>query len=549
MRLKKKVSALSLICIMTATGLVGCGSSKKAGAVDGYAVLANENARKAIDLCIDRKQMCDVLLSNGSFPAKYFTATNLVKNEGKDYTDLLASANVDAGRQDDKEAAKYWAKAKEELGFDKVELEFLTRDTELDIKQAEFYQSEIQEALEGCTVKIQQLPFKQQLQKQDKREYQIVMAGWSPDYPDPLTFLDTMVTGKKKSNSTGYSNKEYDKLIDQAKRETDINKSWALYAKAEELMLKDMYIAPLYQRTEAYLQNPNVKGIVDGAFAANQSYKWADCDDHELNVTEASDIPSMDPAKATDTTSSIALSNTMEGLTRIDKNGNAIPGLAESWTTSEDGLTWTFKIRAGQKWSNGDPVTAGNFEYAWKRLLNPDTKSTYGWILYDIEGAEEANTKGGDAVDKVGVKAVDDNTLEVKLNRPVTYFEKLVFDARFLPVDQKFVEEKGDKFGTSQEDTNYCGPFTMSTWKLEDRFAMTKNPDYWDNSTVKLNTINFKIVKDDNARLNLYENGNVDRIKLSSDQVAKYKDSKDLKYVKESAVFYLEMNSSGKYGR
>ncbi|MDR0880407.1 MAG: ABC transporter substrate-binding protein [Clostridioides sp.] len=549
MQLKKKVGVLSLICMMTATGLVGCGG-KKSGAVDGYTVLANINARKAIDLCIDRQQMCDVLLANGSFPAKYFTATNFAFDEnGKDYTDLLKAAGVDAGKQDDKAAAELWAKAKEEVGFDKVELEIITQDSEIAVKLAEFYQAEMQEALEGCTVKVQQVPFKQQLEKQDKRDFQLSMAGWVPDYPDPLTFLDTMVTGKKYSDNTGYSNKEYDKLIDQAKNEKDQKKSWDLFAKAEKMLLDDMYFVPTYQRTTASLTKPEVTGIVNGTFGAKQSFKWADGKNHELNLTEGSDIPSMDPAKATDTTSSLALNNTMDGLTRIDGEGNAVPGLAESWSTSADGLTWTFKIRQGQKWSNGDPITAGDFEYAWKRLLNPDTKSTYGWIMYDIDGAEKANTEGGDAVDKVAVKAVDDNTLEVKLNRPVTYFDKLVFDARFLPVDKKFVEEKGDKFGTTKDDTNYCGPFTMTTWKLEDQFAMTKNENYWDKSTVKLNKINFKIVKDDNARLNLYEKGDVDRIGLSSDQIAKYKNDKNLSYIKEAGVFYFEINGSGKAGK
>ncbi|MDR0879129.1 MAG: ABC transporter substrate-binding protein [Clostridioides sp.] len=548
MKVRKKIGTLALILMMTTTGLVGCGG-KQSSETDPYKVLANKNARQAIQLAINRQELCDVILGNGSIPAKYYTGTDLVKEDGKDYTDLLKDAGVDKSITDVDKAKELWKKAKEEVGFDKVEIQIMTEDLELTQKQAEFYQAQLQDALEGLTVTIHQIPFKQQLQNQEKRNYQISMSGWVPDYPDPLTFLDTMVTGKQYAGQTGYSDKEYDKLIDQAKHESDRKKSWDIYANAEEKMLDEANLIPIFQPTNAILQKPEVKGLVITKFGAKTQFKWAEGKNKQINLYEAADIPTLDVSKVSDTTSSGVLINVMEPLCRIDEKGDATPGIAESWTTSEDGLTWTFKIRDGVKWTNGDKITAKDFEYSWKRTLDPKTKSTYGWIMYDIVGAEEANTKGGDAVDKVGVKALDDNTLEVKLVRPVTYFDKLTYDVRFLPLNKKYVESKGDKYGTTKEDTIYCGPFSLDTWKMEDQFSIIKNPSYWDASTVKLDRVNYKIVKDSNAALNLYENGDIDRVGLTADQVDKYKNDPNLTHMNNASVYSLQINASGKNGR
>lgn len=545
MVLRKRLAAIFAATALAATSLVGCNStggsgSSKGGAGDPYNVLANKNAREAIALAVDKQPICDVILNNGSKPVKYFTGENLAVNNGKDYIELTKDAGYE---HDDAKAAEAWAKAKEEVGFDTVELEILSSDTDVSLKMAEYLQGEIQQSLEGVTVKIKSVPFKQQLQLQTSGDYHISTAGWSPDYPDPLTFLDTMVTGKQYAAQTGYSSEEYDKLIDEAKNESDLEKSWSKYAEAEKLMLSDAYMIPLYQKTISYLEKPEVSGILRNNWGAPYGFKNADIDreNKELNISRGADASSLDPSKATDAESSLILSNTMEPLTRVNEKGDVVPGAAEKWSVSEDGLTWTFNLRKGAKWSNGDEVTAKDFEYSWKRTIDPKTASEYAWILYDIEGAEEANLNGG-SLDKVGVKAVDDYTLEVKLNRPVTYFNKMVVDARFLPQNQKFVESQGDKFGNSVETTVFNGPFTLTTWKIEDQYIMTKNADYWDASAVKLNKVNVKITKDTNADVNLYENGDIDLVGLSAEFVEKYRKDPNFKEQAQSGVYYMEIN-------
>ena len=140
-----------------------------------------------------------------------------------------------------------------------------------------------------------------------------------------------------------------------------------------------------------------------------------------LNLAIGSEPPTIDPALATDSTSGAIIKNVFEGLTAMNNEGEVLPAAAESWEVSEDGLTYTFTLRDGNVWSNGDPVTASDFEFAWKRVLNPETASQYASILYVLEGAEAYNSGEGEA-DAVGVTAVDEKTLEVKLANPTSFF-------------------------------------------------------------------------------------------------------------------------------
>ena len=266
--------------------------------------------------------------------------------------------------------------------------------------------------------------------------------------------------------------------------------------------------------------------------------------DNVLNVTETQDIPSMDSALATDAVSFNTLNNTMEGLYRLGENDEAVEGMAEGEPeVSEDGKTWTFKIRDA-KWSNGDPVTAHDFVYAWRKALNPDTAAEYAYIMYDLKNAQAVNA-GEMAPEELGVKAIDDKTLEVQLENPVPYFKQLLAFGTFLPQNEKFVKEQGDQFGLEANTTVYNGPFTLSEWKHEDQFVMKKNPDYWDADAVKLDEIHTKIVKDTQTDVNLFETGDADQIKLSSEFVDKYKEHEGFFTVKESSVFFLRMNQEG----
>ena len=261
-----------------------------------------------------------------------------------------------------------------------------------------------------------------------------------------------------------------------------------------------------------------------------------------LNVVESSEIPSMDTTLATDAVSFNVMNNVMEGLYRLGENDEVTDGVAEGEPeVSEDGKTYTFKLRKDAKWSNGDPVTAHDFVYAWQKAVNPDTGAQYAYMMYVVENGQEINS-GKKKPSELGVKAIDDNTLEVKLANAVPYFKSLLSFGTFMPQNQKFVEEQGDKYGLEADTTIYNGPFTLSEWKHEESFKLSKNKEYWDKDTVKLETVNFKIVKDTNTAVNLYETGKIDRVGLSAEHVDNFKDSEEFLTEPDSSVFYLEFN-------
>lgn len=543
MRIKRKISVLSTILLLGGVLSVGCASTNTATEkeADANVVLKNINARKAIAMAIDKESFTDVILNNGSSEANYFVPKKLsINSKGQDYRDYAGELGY---THDDKKAKEEWEKAKKEVGFDTVKVSLLLTDSEINKKLGEFIQGELN-GLDGLEVEIKQLPTTQFIDNLKKGEFNLLVSGWGPDYPDPLTYLATLTPGQLFSTAINYDNKEYNDLLEQAKTKVNLDESWELYKKAEQILLEGADISPLHQRGNSVLQKPYVKDIAVLTFGPKYSYKWAsvDKDDKVLNVTGVSDITSFDNPKIADLASREVSLNVMEGLVRLDKDMNAVPAMAKSWSTSEDGKTWTFNIRENAKWSNGENVSAHDFEYAFKRSLDPKTAAENTSVFYDIVGAEDYNLAKNNDVNSVGIKAVDDYTLEIKLKRPVAYFDKLMSHPIFSPQNQKFVESQGDAFGTSVETTLFNGPFVVTDWKKEDQYTMKKNPNYWDKDGVKLETIHTKIVKENNAALNLYQSENIDRVTLTAEQVDKYKDSPELIKEVESNTTFLLIN-------
>ncbi|CAI8847690.1 MULTISPECIES: peptide ABC transporter substrate-binding protein [Bacillus] len=261
-----------------------------------------------------------------------------------------------------------------------------------------------------------------------------------------------------------------------------------------------------------------------------------------LQLTETGEIPSLNSLKVTDAVSFNVLNNVMEGLFRLSKNDEVIPGIAQKHEISKDGKTYTFHLRDA-KWSNGDPVTAHNFVYAWKQLVNPETGSEYAYIMYDVKNAEKINKKQI-GLDELGVKAQDDKTFTVELEHPVPYFTKLLCLPSFYPINEKYAKEQGDKYGLEANKTLYNGPFTLSEWKHEASFTMKKNNQYWDKKEVKLDEVNYQIVKEISTVVNLYQTDKIDRAVISTEFVDKYKNDKELKQYTDPVMYFFRFNEN-----
>ncbi len=260
-----------------------------------------------------------------------------------------------------------------------------------------------------------------------------------------------------------------------------------------------------------------------------------------LNLNMGSEIPSMDSTLATDSVSFEIMDQVYEGLYRLGEGDKAVEGVADGDPQiSEDGKTWTVKLR-DTNWSNGEPVTAKDFVYSWQRAMNPKTGAEYAYIMYDVKNAAKVNA-GELPVDQLGIKAIDDKTLEIQLENPVPYFKELLTFATFYPENQKFVEAQGDKYGLETENMLFNGPFVFADWKHEQKFTLKKNKDYWDADTVKLEEINYDVVKDTATAINLYNTNKLDKVGLTSEFVDKYKDDKNFKTRKATSVYFLRLN-------
>jgi oligopeptide transport system substrate-binding protein len=271
----------------------------------------------------------------------------------------------------------------------------------------------------------------------------------------------------------------------------------------------------------------------------------------EVKMLESTAIPSMDSVMGQDTVSFTTMNNVMEGLYRLDPNQEIVPGMADGDPTiSEDGTVYTFKLRDA-KWSNGDPVTANDFVYSWQRAIDPKNASPYGPYMMDgkIKGAAEISAAGAAKkeydVNTLGVKAIDDKTLEVTIERPIPYFKSLMAFPTFYPQNKKFVEEQGENYAKTAENLVYNGPFVLSNWEgsTASQWTYSKNKNYWDADTVKLEKVQWNVLKDSQASANAFETGEADITgKLSSDIVPQYEGDKRLVKWLEPTVFWIKMN-------
>lgn len=241
------------------------------------------------------------------------------------------------------------------------------------------------------------------------------------------------------------------------------------------------------------------EGATDGETASNEKV---------LRVNNGTEPKSLDPSIGFDAVSWDPLNNLMEGLTRLDEEHRAGPGVAESWDISADGLTYKFHLRDNAAWSNGDPVVAADFEYAWKYMLNPETASPAAFLAYFIEGAESYNSGEGTA-DDVKVTALDEKTLEVVLIAPTGFFLDILTNPAFFPINQQ-VAEGNPNWHAEAESFVGNGPFKLDSWSHNEEMVFVKNEHYWDAGVVKLDKVQFVMVNDSNTQYQMFESGELD---------------------------------------
>lgn len=287
--------------------------------------------------------------------------------------------------------------------------------------------------------------------------------------------------------------------------------------------------------------------LAAGALAAcSNSSNTSSGNKKTLNWMDKTEIEGMDLSKVTDATSFTQLNNTMEGLYRLGKNSKIEPGLATKTSTSKDGKTWIFTLRKNDKWSNGDPVTAKDFVYSWRRTVDPSTGSQYSYLFSGVKNADDI-VAGKKKPTALGIKAVGDDKLVVTLDKRIPYFKLLMGFPLFFPQNQKTVEKYGKSYGTSSKTTVYNGPFVQKGWTGSNlSWKLEKNKNYWDKKNVKLDTINYSVQKTPSTDYNLYQSGKLDAALLGPQASKELKNQKGYTLRKTASTIYLEMNQKKK---
>ncbi|WP_203650693.1 peptide ABC transporter substrate-binding protein [Secundilactobacillus yichangensis] len=245
-----------------------------------------------------------------------------------------------------------------------------------------------------------------------------------------------------------------------------------------------------------------------------------------VNMMSQEQVGTLDTAMVTQIQDLQLANNTQEGLYQLKNSTDVTPGVAKSLVKPTDnGTVYTFHLRSDAKWSNGDPVTAQDFVYGWRRTVTPKTKSSHAYLYAPIKNAT-AIAAGKKSPSSLGVKALNKDTLQVKLNSATPYFKYLVAFTTFFPQNQKVVEKYGSAYGTSSDKMVYDGPFTLNHWtSSKNSWTLRKNKDYWDKDTVKLNQVNFQVEKDPQTALSQYQAKKLDNITLSGQQAAEEKNN------------------------
>jgi oligopeptide transport system substrate-binding protein len=266
-----------------------------------------------------------------------------------------------------------------------------------------------------------------------------------------------------------------------------------------------------------------------------------DAERQAITIALATEPPTLNSVRATDAESFGILDHISEGLMRYDRHGQLVGGVAEHWEVTDSGAI--FQLRHDARWSDGQPVTAHDFVFAWQQLALPASAAPYAYILYPVRNAERIN-KGELPVEALGVKAVDDYTLRVEFEQPCAYFLQLTAFISYRPIRKDFYLARGQRYAADAEDMLFNGPFRLAEWVHGASLRLEKNPHYWNRQAIRLNTINAAYITDDpSTQINLFKDGKIALAGLDGATVksALQERMKIRKFV-DGVLFYLEFN-------
>ncbi|MBO0488373.1 peptide ABC transporter substrate-binding protein [Vagococcus fluvialis] len=259
-------------------------------------------------------------------------------------------------------------------------------------------------------------------------------------------------------------------------------------------------------------------------------------------ISTPAPISTLDTTQTTDKNTFTMVQHLFEGLTRFDETTTPVPGIAKTIDVSEDGKEYNFTLREDAKWSNGETITAHDFEYAWKRLLSPDTQGPNAYLLDNVVNGL-AVRNGEKPVDEVGFKATSDTKFKVTLENPQPSFLSVLAIGWLAPQQQAYVEKTGAAYGTNSDSLLYNGAFVLTNWDgTSDTWTLEKNKEYYDQEAVKLEEVSVQTLKEENTGISLFEGGDLDLVRISGQNVAQYSNLDGYVTFNDVANSFLDFN-------
>lgn len=399
---------------------------------------------------------------------------------------------------------------------------------------AEYLQAAV--ATVGINMNLENQEWATFLETRKAGNYSIARNGWIADYSDPICFLD-MWTSQSGNNDVQFGRGEngklamysvdltpfggenivnrtwaetYDVLISMIKSETDATKRYEMMHVAEDMLMDTGCIVPLYFYTDLYMLDDSVKGFYSNPLGYKYFNKTTVEGKDSLPVCIASEPQTLDPALNSAVDGATMLAHLFSGLAKwdMDESGklvivpDAATELPEGVVNEDNTVTYTYTIRDGMKWSNGEPVTAADFEYAWKRAASSALAADYGYMFEVVAGYGEDDVDG---LAPLAVAAVDEKTLTVTLSNPVAYWNELLAFPTYFPV---YKEAVADEAWATKPETYICnGPYTITSWEAKSCITLTKNADYYGADDVTMGEIKFYLSDDSNNMLTNFKNG------------------------------------------
>jgi oligopeptide transport system substrate-binding protein len=333
--------------------------------------------------------------------------------------------------------------------------------------------------------------------------------GWVMDYADPENMLNVVFHPDSPFQYTFWDDDQFRELVDQAMVEFDFDTRNALWQEAENIMMTDYAaVVPVFHYDNTALLLPEIEAVYP-PFGSPGYAHWTLPEGQTMRVRIATEPPTLDVNTATDTTSHLIIHQLMDAIYEYDGDGLIQPAGAVSHEVSDDGLVYTIQLRDGATWSDGEPVTAQHYVDGLIRLLEPATAAEYAWLMYPVAGAEAFNTGETDDPSTVGVRAVDDLTLEITLGAASSYFDTVLAFSTTYPVRLDVIEQYGELWA---EPGNFVGngAYLLTEWAHEDFVAVEKNPEYWNADNVTIERVEFPIIVEDATALAAYERGELD---------------------------------------